>query len=151
MIPATSLRLVVPRQRATPASDPADPRLDASAQHLACAQAGLLRYISTGNLALDIVSAAVIALGIRLLMPETTLSEHVMLDMLVLASIPVLRSGRVEDAREKLNEYAATIYAKWQNRYITTIEFEREASPTTPLPFDGTPPSARLDVGVLSE
>lgn len=89
-------------------------------------QAGLLRFLSTGNLAIDIFSAAVLALGIHVVMPKATVTGNIMFDVLVLASIPIFRTRRAEDCLERITEYSMALYAQWRRKYVTTIEFERE-------------------------
>lgn len=89
-------------------------------------QGGVLRYLGTGNRGLDILSTALQALGIRLAVPNATITGNAVLDMIIFASIPVSRSNILDDCKRGLTELTKMMYEKWQNRYITTIEFEEE-------------------------
>lgn len=73
-----------------------------------------------------------LALGIHVVMPKATVTGHIIFDVLVLASIPILRARRVEDCLERITEYSVAFYAQWRRKYVTTVEFEKEVRSLTP-------------------
>lgn len=87
--------------------------------------------MSTGNVWVDTLIAVVIPVAMHYLLPAgsyTPVSGHFGLDMLVLGSIPLIRS-KWRDTQERLRASGVSLFYRLINTYETTICFEKEVHP----------------------
>lgn len=126
-----------------------EPLPDTSLAHLVsrpafCFQAGVLLRLSTGNLAVDTLVAALIPLVMLYVMPTSRLTGHTGLDVVMLASIPPLRT-LYRKYHWGMREHLLHLYNRMMNNYHVTIEFEKQVSPLV-LPRSGSQSSRTRQV-----
>ena len=84
-----------------------------------------MNQLSTGNLWIDVVIAAVIPVAMRILTPNKSISGSLALDMLFLGCIPIFRS-KWTAFRDHAKAKGIDLMFWLRNSYQTTIEFEKE-------------------------
>ncbi|CAM9351235.1 unnamed protein product [Ascophyllum nodosum] len=93
-----------------------------------------MNQLSTGNLWIDVVIAAVIPVAMRILTPNKSISGSLALDMLFLGCIPIFRS-KWTAFRDHAKAKGIDLMFWLRNSYQTTIEFEKEMK-TSPWDMD---------------
>ncbi|CAM9351159.1 unnamed protein product [Ascophyllum nodosum] len=86
---------------------------------------GIMDQLSTGNLWIDVVIAAVIPAAMRILTRSKSISGSLPIDMLFLGSVPIFRS-KWPAFRNHAKAKGIDLMFWLRNSYETTIEFEKE-------------------------
>lgn len=93
-------------------------------------QGSIMERLSTGNIWIDTAIAAIIPIAMRFLLPAGAykpISGHLALDVIFLASIPVLRA-KGDDIQTRLRAGGVSLFYSLRNTYETTIRFQKDVS-----------------------